>query len=120
MQAAADVAAQRAAVGSSEAESSASEAGLRAADETITTALATLERMKADAERARIDFERTEKLWNEKLIARQEYDTRRSALGFRRRRCQGGRGSDRTGKGAPYTDRRTIKCPTATGKPGPG
>ena len=38
VQAAADVAAQRAAVGSSEAESSASEAGLRAADETITTA----------------------------------------------------------------------------------
>jgi HlyD family secretion protein len=80
VQAAADVAAQRAAVGSSEAESSASEAGLRAADETITTAMATLERMKADAERARVDFERTEKLWNEKLIARQEYDTRRSAL----------------------------------------
>lgn len=80
VQAAADVAAQRAAVGTSEAESSAGEAGLRAADETITTAMATLERMKADAERARIDFERTEKLWNEKLIARQEYDTRRSAL----------------------------------------
>jgi len=80
VQAAADVAAQRAAVGSSEAESSASEAGLRAADETVTTAMATLERMKADAERASIDFQRTERLWNEKLIARQEYDTRKSAL----------------------------------------
>src|SRR4051795_1503572 len=80
VQAAAEVAAQRAAVGSSEAESSASEAGLKAADEAITTAIATLERAKADAERARIDFQRTEKLWNEKLIARQEYDTRNSAL----------------------------------------
>jgi HlyD family secretion protein len=79
VQAAAEVAAQRAAVGSSEAESSASEAGLRAADEAVTTAIATLERMKADAERAKVDFERTEKLWKEHLIARQEYDTRRSA-----------------------------------------
>lgn len=80
VQAAADVAAQRAAVGSSEAESSASEAGLRAADESVATAIATLERMKADAERAKIDFERTENLWKERLIARQDYDTRRSAL----------------------------------------
>jgi HlyD family secretion protein len=80
VQAAAEVAAQRAAVGSSEAESSASEAGLKAADEAIATAIATLERAKADAERARIDFQRTEKLWNEKLIARQEYDTKNSAL----------------------------------------
>src|SRR5262249_22525242 len=80
VQAAADVAAQRAAVGSSEAESSASEAGLRAADEAVTTAIATLERTKADAERAKIDFERTDQLWKERLIARQDYDTRRSAL----------------------------------------
>jgi HlyD family secretion protein len=80
VQAAAEVAAQRAAVGSSEAESSAGEAGIKAADETITTAMATLERSKADADRARIDFQRTEKLWNEKLIARQEYDTKSSAL----------------------------------------
>ena len=80
VQAAAEVAAQRAAVGSSEAESSASEASLRVADQAITTAQATLERAKADADRARIDFQRTEKLWNEKLIARQEYDTRQSTL----------------------------------------
>jgi HlyD family secretion protein len=80
VQAAAEVAAQRAAVGSSEAESSASEASLRVADQAITTAQATLERAKADADRARIDFQRSEKLWNEKLIARQEYDTRQSTL----------------------------------------
>src|SRR4029079_1500833 len=57
LQAAAEVAAQRAAVGSSEAESSASEASLRVADQAITTAQASLERAKADADRARIDFQ---------------------------------------------------------------
>ncbi|HYI94578.1 MAG TPA: efflux RND transporter periplasmic adaptor subunit [Bryobacteraceae bacterium] len=80
VQAEAEVAAQRAAVGSSEADSSANEASLRAADQAIITAQASLERAKADLDRARIDFQRTEKLWNEKLVARQEYDTRQSAL----------------------------------------
>ena len=80
VQAEAEVAAQRAAVSSVQADSAASEAGLRAADESIVTAQASLERARADLERVRIDFERTEKLYNEKLIARQEYDTRRSAL----------------------------------------
>jgi HlyD family secretion protein len=80
VQAEADVAAQRAAVGSSEADSSANEAGLRAAEQAITTAEASLARIKADLDRVRIDFQRTEKLWSEKLIARQEYDTRQSAL----------------------------------------
>jgi HlyD family secretion protein len=76
----ADVAAQRAAVGASQAESSASEAAVTAADQTIQTATATLQRAKAELERAQIDFGRTEKLWAEKLVARQEYDTRASAL----------------------------------------
>lgn len=80
IQAAADVAAQRAAVGSSLADSTASEAAVVAAEQTIITAQATLERSKADADRARIDFERAEKLWAEKLIPRQDYDTRQSAL----------------------------------------
>ena len=80
VQAEAEVAAQRAAVGSSEADSSANEASLRAGDQAIITAQAFLERAKADLDRARIDFQRTEKLWNEKLVARQEYDTRQSAL----------------------------------------
>lgn len=80
VQAEADVAAQRAAVSSVEAESNASEAGVRAADESVQTAQATLERSKAELERARIDFGRAEKLLAEKLIARQEFDTRRIAL----------------------------------------
>jgi HlyD family secretion protein len=76
----ADVAAQRAAVGASQAESSASEAAVMAADQSIETANATLARARAELERAQIDFGRTEKLWNEKLIARQEYDTRATGL----------------------------------------
>jgi HlyD family secretion protein len=80
VQAEADVAAQRAAVSSVEAESNASEAGVRAADESVQTAQATLERSKAELERARIEFGRAEKLFAEKLIARQEFDTRRIAL----------------------------------------
>ena len=73
----ADVAAQRANVSSTEADSAASEAGVRSADENIKTLQASLERSKTDLERAKIDFDRTSKLWDEKLVARQEFDQRR-------------------------------------------
>jgi HlyD family secretion protein len=73
----AEVAAQRASVSSAEAESAASEAALRAADENIRTAQAGVERAKAELERAGINYKRTELLWNENLIARQEYDQRK-------------------------------------------
>jgi HlyD family secretion protein len=72
----AEVASQRAALATAEAESAASEASLRAADENIRTAIAVLERTRAEVEKARVNFERTEKLWNEKLIAKQEFDQR--------------------------------------------
>lgn len=80
VQAEAEVAAQRAAVSSVQADSAAGEAGVRAAEESIQTAQAAVERAKSELERAQMDFNRTEKLHNEKLIARQEYDTRRSML----------------------------------------
>jgi len=73
----AEVAAQRATVSSSEAESAAAEASLRAADENIRTLQAGIDRAKADLEKARINFARTEKLFEEKLIAQQEYDQRK-------------------------------------------
>jgi HlyD family secretion protein len=76
----ADVAAQRAAVSASQADSSASEAAVTAADQSIRTAVASVNRAKADLENARIEFGRTEKLWNEQLVARQDYDARASAL----------------------------------------
>jgi HlyD family secretion protein len=72
----AEVAAQRASVSSAEAESAAAESALRAADENMKTAEATLARAKAEAERARIFADRAQKLWDEKLIARQELDQR--------------------------------------------
>jgi len=72
----ADVAAQRANLSSTEAESAASEAAVRAADENIRTAEAGVERAKADLERSRIFFERAKRLHQDKLIARQEYDSR--------------------------------------------
>ncbi len=73
----AEVAAQRATVSTVEAESGAAEASLKAADENLATLQAGIERAKADVERARINFERVEKLYQEKLIARQEHDQRR-------------------------------------------
>ncbi|MBI4903575.1 MAG: efflux RND transporter periplasmic adaptor subunit [Acidobacteria bacterium] len=76
----ADVAAMRANVSSSEAESAATEASLRAADENIRTAEATIERTKADMERARIFYERSKRLWEDKLIAKQEFDQRSTDL----------------------------------------
>jgi HlyD family secretion protein len=80
VQAEADLQAQRASVNSSEAESAAAEAGLKAADENLRTVQATIDRAKAETERARLDFTRTESLFKEKLIARQEYDQRKAAL----------------------------------------
>ncbi|MBY0506517.1 MAG: efflux RND transporter periplasmic adaptor subunit [Bryobacteraceae bacterium] len=76
----ADVAAQRANVSSTEADSAASEAALKSADENIKTLQASLDRSKTELERAKIDFDRTSKLWDEKLVARQEFDQRRIAV----------------------------------------
>ncbi|MCZ2147494.1 MAG: efflux RND transporter periplasmic adaptor subunit [Bryobacterales bacterium] len=72
----ADVAAQRATVSSAEAESAASEASVRAADEAVRTAQATLDRSKSDLERAKLYFDRAKQLYQDKLVAKQEYDQR--------------------------------------------
>ncbi|MCC6342548.1 MAG: efflux RND transporter periplasmic adaptor subunit [Bryobacterales bacterium] len=72
----ADVAAQRATVSSAEAESAASEASVRAADEAVRTAQATLDRSKSDLERAKLYFDRARQLYQDKLVAKQEYDQR--------------------------------------------
>ncbi|HYO84600.1 MAG TPA: efflux RND transporter periplasmic adaptor subunit [Bryobacteraceae bacterium] len=80
VQAEAEVSAQRAAVGSVQAESAASEAGVRAAEESVQTAEAGVARAKAELERTRVDFDRTQKLYKEKLIAQQDFDTSRLAV----------------------------------------
>ncbi|MFN7925127.1 MAG: efflux RND transporter periplasmic adaptor subunit [Bryobacteraceae bacterium] len=73
----ADVAAQKAQVSSTEAESAAAEASLKASDENIRTLEASVDRAKAELEKARVNFNRTERLFQEKLIAKQEYDQRK-------------------------------------------
>jgi len=80
VQAEADVQAQRAALNSALAESSAAEAGVKAMDENLRTAQAAVDRAKAEVQRARLDYERAEQLFNEKLIARQEFDGKKASF----------------------------------------
>ncbi len=79
----AEVAAQRAALSSAEADSSASEASLKAADENLRSVQAAIDRAAADLEQAKLDFARAEQLYKDKLIAKQEYDRRRTDLDAR-------------------------------------
>ncbi len=73
----AEVAAQRASLSTAEAESAAAEAGVKAADDNIRAAEATVARTRAELEKAKINFERTQKLFEAKLVASQDYDQRR-------------------------------------------
>jgi HlyD family secretion protein len=76
-QPAADVAAQEASVSSSEADTTASEAALKVADENIRTMQAALDHDKADLERMKADFDRAQDLFNEKLLARQDFELKK-------------------------------------------
>lgn len=73
----ADVAAQKASVSSTEADSSAAEAAVHSADENLLSAQATVDRAKSDLEQSKLDFTRGQQLFEDKLIARQEFDSRR-------------------------------------------
>ena len=76
----ADVNVQRASLASAEADSAAAEASLQAADENLASAQASIDRAKADLEQSKLDFARGKELFDEKLIARQEFDTRRTTF----------------------------------------
>ncbi len=78
IQAEAEVQAQNASLNSSLAEATAAEAGLKAVDENLKTAQASVDRARAELEKARLDYERGEELWKAKLIAKQEFDSRKS------------------------------------------
>ncbi len=78
VQAESEVQAQKAMLSSSEADAAASEAAVRSADENLRTAQASIDRAKAELERASLNFKRAEKLYNEKLIARQDFDQRKA------------------------------------------
>ena len=73
----ADVAAYQASVSSAEADTTASEAGLKAADENIHTMEAGLEHDKADLDRMKADYDRAQELFNEKLLARQDFELKK-------------------------------------------
>jgi HlyD family secretion protein len=71
------VAAQKAAVSSSEADSSAAEASLKASDDNIQTMQAALDHDKADLARMKAEYDRSKELFDEKLLAKQDFDLKR-------------------------------------------
>ena len=78
-QAQADVESQQASLNAAEADAAASEAGVGASDESLATAQAVIDRGKADLERMKGEYDRAEGLLKEKLIARQEFEQKKSA-----------------------------------------
>jgi HlyD family secretion protein len=76
----ADVAAQKAALSSAEADSSAAEAGVKASEDNLLTLQASIDRARADLDHANQEFQRGQQLYDAKLIAKQEYDQRKTAL----------------------------------------
>jgi HlyD family secretion protein len=73
----ADVAAQQATLNSAEADSSASESGVKSADENIRTMQAGIDKDKSDLERAKAEYDRGQALFNEHLLAKQDFDLRK-------------------------------------------
>jgi len=73
----ADVEAQKATLNSAEADSNASEAAVKAADENIRTMQAMIDKDKSDLERAKAEYDRSQSLYNEHLLAKQDFDMRR-------------------------------------------
>lgn len=61
------------------ADAAGQEAAVRAAEDGVESAEATIGRAQAQADQARIDFERAKELSDAKLIARQDFDTKKSA-----------------------------------------
>ena len=77
MQPEADVEAQKATLNSAEADSNASEAAVKAADENIRTMQAMIDKDKSDLDRAKAEYDRSQALFNEHLLAKQDFDMRR-------------------------------------------
>ncbi len=73
----ADVQAQRASVASSEADSAAAEAGLKASDENLATMKAGLDHDHADLARMKADLDRAQALYDEKLMALQDFELKK-------------------------------------------
>jgi len=78
VQANADVVAQKATIATTLADSSASEANLNSMADGVRTAEATLERNRAELDRTKANMDRTNELYKSKLIAKQDYDQKKS------------------------------------------
>jgi len=74
----ADVVAQKATLASAEADAAASEAAQKASETNVDTMVATIEQAKADLEKAQDDFKRGTELYNQHLIAKQDFDQRKA------------------------------------------
>jgi HlyD family secretion protein len=76
----ADVDAQKATLNSAEADSSAAEAGLKSSDENIRTMQSQIDKDKADLEHAKAEFDRSDSLYKEHLLAKQDYELKKSLI----------------------------------------
>ena len=74
----AQVASQQAQVSSAEADSNAAEAGLNVADENLRTQQALIDHSQADLEHAKLDYDRAKELYNDKLMAKQDFDSKKA------------------------------------------
>ena len=72
----ADVDSQRANLASAEADAAASEAGLKASDQNIATLQAAVAQSQAELSRLKQDADRAAQLFNEKLGAKQDYESK--------------------------------------------
>jgi HlyD family secretion protein len=80
----ADVSAQKAALSSAESDSAASESALKAADDNLLTLQASVDHAKADLEHASLEFQRGKELYDAKLIAKQDYEQRKTTYDAQR------------------------------------
>jgi len=78
VQAGAEVEGQKASLSSSQADAAGAEAALAAATENLRTSQAGVDRAKSDLDRTALNLERSRKLFDEKLVARQDYDQRQA------------------------------------------
>jgi HlyD family secretion protein len=78
VQPSADLRAQDAAMNSALADSAASEAALKSADDNIAVAQAQVDHDRADLEQKKVDLDRSQELFNSKLIARQDFEAKKS------------------------------------------
>jgi HlyD family secretion protein len=78
VQAGADVEAQKASLSSAQADATGAEAALKAADDNLRTSQAGVDRAKSEVDRTTLNLGRAKQLFDEKLVARQEYDQRRA------------------------------------------